>query len=255
MKHTLTFFILITFCSCGQNSASIKKAKETASTTTDTVSLQDKVRLDSIPNITYNKQIEPVENEINELTMDDWRKEQDSMRNEILKRKPNKFLKESFLQEMYIRNVATVSNDSLFVTIPFDLHGADCIAPDGYSTDISFNFKLADTLIFPEILPFQEHEYGSVDKERKLSGKFQLEEQTDKHVIYHCAKYKRTLVLFRTSNESGTVAYFFTGVGQKRINGKNVYKIMGSYNEDDKNSLYPFTSTTLLNTGYEIFLR
>jgi hypothetical protein len=255
MNHTHTFLLLIAFCSCGQNTTSIKKMENSDSIRKNSVSLTDKVLLDSIPAITQKKPIEPVENEITDLTMNEWKKQQDSIRNEILKRKPNKLLKESFLQEMYIRNVARVSNDSLFVNIPFNLHGADCGAPDGYSTDISFSFKLGDTLIFPEILDFQEHEHGYVTNERKLSGKFQIEEQTDKHVIYHSAKYKRTLVLFRTSDESGTVAYYFTRVGQKRINGKNVYKIMKSYNGDDKNSLYPFTSTILLNTGYELFLR
>ena len=148
----------------------------------------------------------------------------------------------------------SVSKDSLFVTIPFDLHGADCGAPDCYSTDISFSFKFGDTLIFPKILQFQEHEHGCVDKEKQLKESFQLVEQTDKHIIYHSTKYKRTLVLFRSNKANGTTAYYFTEVGRNKINGKNIYNIVKDYNEEDKNSIYPFTSWDLTTNEYENFL-
>jgi hypothetical protein len=103
----------------------------------------------------------------------DWQKKQDSLRNVILEGKPNEILKNSFLQEMYIRNVASVIKDCVFVNIPFDVHGPDCGAPDCYTTEISFSIKINDSLLFPENLKFQEHEYGCVDNEQKLSGTFQ----------------------------------------------------------------------------------
>ncbi|HEX6180963.1 MAG TPA: hypothetical protein VFZ47_06925, partial [Chitinophagaceae bacterium] len=131
--------------------------------------------------------------------------------------------------------------------------GADCAAPDCYSTDISFHFKLGDTLIFPQQVQFQEREHGCVKKITNLAGGFQLIEQTDRHVIYHSNKYKRTLVLFRSNKESGTFAYFFKEVDQHRINGENLYKIVKDYNEEDKNSIYPFTSW-ILSADYEKFL-
>jgi hemerythrin superfamily protein len=43
-------------------------------------------------------------------------------------------------------------------------------------------------------------------------------------------------------------------VGQGRINGKNIYKIMKDYNEEDENSIYPFTSWVLSTNDYENFI-
>lgn len=150
--------------------------------------------------------------------------------------------------------MATISNDSVTVDIPFNVHGPDCGAPDCYSTDIRFSFKLGDKLIFPKNLPFTEHEHGCVDKEQKLSGTFQLIEESIKHVIYYSTKHKRTLVLFCSNKENGTTAYYFTGLGDNRINGQNVYNITKEYNDEDKNSIYPFTSWVLTTSEYENFM-
>lgn len=244
MTQILSFFAILIFCSCREQ-------------TQQETSTQDKHvhYVDSIKNVDTLKKNKTAENNGEELTMLEWKKHEDSLRNEILKSKENKILKESFLQEMYIRNIASVSKNSLFVTIPFNLHGADCGAPDCYSTDISFRFRFGDTLIFPKTLQFQEHEHGCVDKEKHLTGDFQLIEQTDRHVIYHSTKQKRTLVLFSSNKDNGTTAFYFTEVGQNRINGKNVYNIMKDYNEEDKNSIYPFTSWILTTNEYETFLK
>lgn len=114
------------------------------------------------------------------------------------------------------------------------MHGADCIAEDCYSTDVSFSFKLGDTLFFPEKVQFREHEHGCVDKETRISSFFQLKELNADLVIYRSDKYNRTLVLFRADKKSGAYAFYFTKVGPERINGKNVYKIRDKYNEEDK---------------------
>ena len=242
MRQTITFLIIIIYCSCGQENGQAK-------TTQDTISVNN------INNLNTLKAKRNVENKTSELTMLEWEKHEDSIRNQILQKKGNKILKESFLQEMYIRNVVSVSKDSLLITIPFNLHGPDCIAPDCYTTDISFSFKLGDTLIFPKNMQFQEHEYGCVDKEKQLSGNFQLIEQTNKYVIYHTTKHKRTLVLFSSNEGVGTTAYYFTQVEQNRISGNKLYSITKNYNEEDKNSIYPFTSWVLTTTEYENFLK
>ena len=244
MRQILSFFAILIFCSCGEQ-------------TQQETPIQDKHvhSIDSIEKVdSFQKNKTTVKNE-GKLTMLEWENYQDSLRTEILKSKSNKVLKESFFQEMYIRNVVRILNDSLFVTIPFNLHGPDCGAPDCYSTDVSFSIKLDDTLIFPETLQFQEHEYGCVDNESKLSGVFQLVEQTNRHVIYHSTKQKRTLVLFSIDKESGTIAYYFTGVGHNRINGKNVYNFMPEFNEEETNSIYPYTSWVLTTKEYENFLQ
>lgn len=237
MKETFRFLIIIiALCACGHRNE-------------DTATKQNSVSTDSINNRAFNKT-----NEKTELAMPEGERHEDSLRSAILRKKENAVLKESFLQEMYIRNVATISSDSVFVTIPFNLHGPDCGAPDCYSTDIHFSFKLDATLVFPKTFQFQEHEHGCVDKEKKLSGSFELVEETRKHVIYHSGKHKRTLVLFRSNKENGTTAYYFTGVRQNRINGQNVYTIVKDYNEGDTNSVYPFTSWVLTTNEYENFI-
>jgi hypothetical protein len=186
-------------------------------------------------------------------TTDNWQKHQDSLRSEILKRKENKLVKESFLQEMYIRDIVRVSNDSVLVHIPFNLHGFDCGAPDCYSTDVSFGFKLGDSLKFPETLPFKEHEFGCVP-ETRLSGVFQLQEQTAEHVIYHSTKHKRTLVLFSNYKIWGTTAYYFVGLEQDKITGKKVYEILDKA-INELNEFYKiYTSTFLETPEYEHFL-
>ncbi|HEX6169950.1 MAG TPA: hypothetical protein VFZ33_09665, partial [Chitinophagaceae bacterium] len=114
MRSTLAFLIIIlAFCSCGQ------KGEQTETKS-------DNVAVDSMDNTASTKTSEKVTNNSTELTILEWQKQQDSIRNEILKTKKNQVLKKSFLQEMYIRNVASILRDTLFVTIPFDLHGADC---------------------------------------------------------------------------------------------------------------------------------
>jgi hypothetical protein len=176
-----------------------------------------------------------------------WSNRQDSIRNEILNRKENKMLKESFLQEMYIRDVVRVSNNSLFVVIPFNLHSFDCGAPDCYSTDVSFNFKLGDRLEFPKTLPFTEYEHGCVPEETKLSGTFKLQEETEKHVIYHSEEHKRTLVLF-SNKVIGTTAFYFVEVEENKINGKSVYEILEK-DTDYLNSFYSIYRSWILTTN------
>jgi len=241
MRPILTFLTILVLCSCGQQSKQTKTSQNT--TPLDSGNISPVLATD-----------EKINNKTTEKDFVDWEKYQDSLRNEILNRKKNKILKESFLQEMYIRNVATISNDSVTVNIPFNVHGPDCGAPDCYSTDISFGFKLGYKLIFPKKISFTEYEYGCVDKEQKLSGIFQLQEETTNHVIYYSTKHKRTLVLFSSNKENGTTAFYFTGLGENRINGQNVNNIMKEYDEEDKNSIYPFTSWVLTTNEYENFI-
>jgi hypothetical protein len=241
MNQVLVFFTLVIFCSCLQK-------KRQPETIPEKISAGN--RNDTIPALTKERQV----NNVTELTLPEWEKYEDSLRNVILRQKDNKVLKESFLQEMYIRNAVTVSNDTVIIEIPFDLHGPDCGAPDCYSTAIRLSFKLQGKLIFPENVQFQEHEKGCVEKEVKLSGNFRLVEQTGSHIIYHAAKHKRTLVLFRSVKTTGSAAWYFTNAGAGRINGKNVYTVIQNYNEEDENSIYPFMSWILKTNEYEVFL-
>lgn len=227
---TITYLTTTILCSCGQHNDRTK-------TTLDNISDNSATTKE-----TKNEKIV------------DWEPYQDSLRTEILKSKDNEILKNSFLQEMYIRNAFTILNDTLFFKIDFNLHGADCGAPDCYSTDISFSFKLGDTLIFPKNLKFDEHEHGCIDKEKHLTGRFDLIEQTDKYVLYHSIKQKRTLVLFSSNEDIGTTAFYFTDVDQNKINGTNLFTVSDITSENYDESDYPFTSWTLSTNEYENFI-
>jgi len=155
------------------------------------------------------------------------------------------------LQEIYaIRNVVSVSGGIVFFDISFDLHGNDCGSPDCYRTDVSFNFKLGDTLKFPQKLAFQEHEDGCDTSEKKISGTFELQELNEKYVIYYSTKYKRTLVLFSSNKESGTYAYYVTDAKQNQINSKNVYQALKYFDEEGSFSLNIYRSSILLKREY-----
>ncbi|MEX1000935.1 MAG: hypothetical protein WDZ35_02360 [Crocinitomicaceae bacterium] len=237
MRQIFALLTILTLCSCGQQNEQTK---------TTPVIVSDDSSNKSDNSVTSEKtESKPVS---------DWQQYQDSLRNEILKSKESEILKRSFLQEMYIRNVVTISNDSLRFLIPFNLHGPDCGAPDCYSTDISFSFKFGDTVIFPKNLSFQEHEHGCIDKEMHLSGNFKLFEQTDKHIIYHSNQHKRTLVLFSSNEYTETTAFYFTGVKKNKINGKNIYTIADVTDENFSEKDYPFTSWILTTNEYENFI-
>lgn len=241
MKQILVFLALLVFCACGKQNGQTKASEDTTSlnnSNTASVLMTD----------------ERVGIQTTDSQLRDWEKNQDSLRSKILNGKQNNALKESLLQEMYIRNVATISNDSVVVNIPFNLHGPDCVAPDCYSMDVRFVLKLGDRLIFPASLAFNEHQHGCVEKEYKLSGVFRLVEETARHVIYYSGKHKRTLVLFSSNKENGTTAFYFTNLNEKRINGQNVYNIRKEYNEEDEDSIYPFTSWALTTNEYENFV-
>lgn len=241
MRRIFIFFTTLVLFSCGQQEEQTKTPL--TSTPIDTAEIYSNLNSNGRSDYTNEG-----------FDIHSWDKHQDSLRDEILKGKENKILKESFLQEMYIRDVVSISNDSLFIAIPFDVHGPDCGAPDCYSTDISFSIKFEDTLIFPKNIRFKEHEYGCVDKEIKLQGSFLLVEKTSDHVIYYSPMAKRTLVLFSSNKANGTTAFYFTGTSENTINGENIYTIMGDYEEGDEQSIYPFTSWVLTTSEYENFI-
>jgi hypothetical protein len=164
---------MFSFYSCREKNEKKEAAQENIAPTSDSIGKTNIPKSNSTSQAAANH------------NFTDWQNYQDSLRKEILKRRENIILKKSFLQEMYIRNVVKVLNDTLFFIIPFNLHGADCTAPDCYSTDVSFKFKLGNSVEFPKELQFQEYEYGCVNNEIKISGFFQLKEISADHVIYH----------------------------------------------------------------------
>jgi hypothetical protein len=228
MKTIISFFIVFfLFCCVQKAEIESKSAKQNSNSS----NIQDG----------NNKQ--------GDFDLKDWNRREDSLRNEVAKTKPNKILKESFLQELYLKDVATVEDNMVLVKLPFDLHYPDCGAPDGYTTEVSFSLRLEEPMVFPETLPFREHEYGFVEKEFEINDNFILSEKTDRLVVYYCLKYKRTLVLFngnRKYETSRSGAYYFSGLKRNAITDKVIDDIV--YNCVEMDEVYcPFMNHKLSN--------
>lgn len=179
---------------------------------------------------------------------------QDSLRNVILKSKPNKILKESFLQELYIRNAVDVKNNEIVGYIVFNLHGPDCGAPDCFSNDVSFKMKLTNPFKFPKMLEITEQENGCVEKKHHYKDIFVLVEESKNFVLYHSSQLKKSLVLFRNYKDFGSTAFYFVNVSKNQITEKNLKTLIENYNDDDSKSVYPFSSWSLDTPDYQTFL-
>jgi hypothetical protein len=180
---------------------------------------------------------------------------QDSLRTVVLKSKTNKILKESFLQELYIRNAVDVKNNEIVGNIVFNLHGPDCGAPDCFSNDVSFKMKLNNPFRFPKMIEITEKEVGCIEKKHQYKDTFVLVEESKNFVLYHSAKLKKSLILFRNYKNFGSTAFYFTNVSKNQITEKNLQKLIENYNEDNPKSVYPFSSWSLDTPDYQTFLR
>lgn len=195
------------------------------------------------PNVTYSS------------TLDDWNKMQDSLRNHILKSKPDQIVKNSLFQEFYIRGIAEPIADNLVVKIPFNVHTNDCGAPDCYTTEVEFQLPYQDTITLPKSVKFSENETGCIDQETRFSSTFdQVLHQTN-CVIYYCQKYKRALALvqFPSSHPQGgwNNARYFTEVDSATITAQMALNPEAFFGSNE--TQYPYTSWTLNTTEYEMF--
>lgn len=182
-----------------------------------------------------------------------WEKSQDSLRQVVLNRKENTILKESFLQEFYIRNVLRIDKEKVILNIPFNLHGLGCMAPDCYSTDVILSLSLSDSLVFPRLVEFEEYEHGCVEQESKLVGQFQLKEKNNKRIIYSSNDPQRHLMLLSNESERG-IAYYFYDIELEKITNKNLDDLLLALEVFDGGSKYPHKSFILSTNEYEWFL-
>ena len=182
-----------------------------------------------------------------------WEEEQAVFREQLVAGLTNEVLKNSFLQEMYIRKVAKVSGDTVYIDIGFNLHGYDCGAPDCYTTDVSFNFPLGDSLIFPESLPFTEHEYGCLDDGYQISGVYKLVDSDYRYVKYVSAKNKRTLFLFSDKEDNWSIAHYYVGIDPARLH-YHTLDTLNRYLEEEETDLQPYMSWTLSTNQYDRFI-
>lgn len=185
------------------------------------------------------------------LKSDDWDVNQDSLRALILDSKPNNLLKGSLLEELYIRGIAGISNDSVFVEIPFNLHSLDCGVTDCYTTEVHFAFSHNNqSLIFPQDLSYSITETGCVDSENYVSGEMNLIDFSAEYVNYYMPDQQSSLVIIR-KDERKEYAYYFPNVDSDSIKVDQVSEIL-LHLADTVTA--PYRSSVLLHSEYEAFL-
>lgn len=180
-----------------------------------------------------------------------------AVRSLVLSKMKKSILKNTCLEEFYLQELAKTTNDSIVITLPFDLHGYDCGAPDAYTTEVRFSLPKETPIVFPDLLPFYEKQTGF--EEYHFKDTYELIEATSKHVIYHCEARRRTLVLFFPKVKGswrGNVNYF-VGVGRNRFNGKNIYTVREKFRDDkpaNEWNIAPYMLTRFNQIEYEYML-
>ena len=177
---------------------------------------------------------------------------QDSLRNVLIKSKPNKILNESLLQELYIRGLVIQEGQKFKFDLPFNLHGADCGAPDCFTTNISFEIPASSPLQFPKNIQFVKHEFGcGVEKESQEKGNFELVEKSGDYINYYSKDHHSNLVYLGEERQ----LYYFPETKSKSIRIGALAHFFENYDEDKSSILFPYQSTSVTTNEYEHFIR
>lgn len=174
---------------------------------------------------------------------------QDSLRNVLLKSKPNENLKSSLLQELYIRGLVNQEGNKIFFELPFNLHGLDCRAPDCYSTDISFEIPLTEPIEFPDKINFKLYEYGCVEQEKSINSVLELKEKSTEYINYYSEELKSNLIIKRNGE-----LYYYPHLKTNSIGIETIEKIFENYEFDD-DEIVPYQSTVMTSNEYEYFIK
>lgn len=177
---------------------------------------------------------------------------QDALRNQLLNSKPNENLKSSILQELYIRGLVNQVDDKIKFSLPFDLHGFDCRAPDCYSTDITFEIIAREPVEFPRIINFKLLEHGcGIESEISENGLFELVEQSTKYVNYYSKNQKSNLIIIDGKRE----LYYFPNTKLNSIKVDAIDKMFDDYDEETTYAIVPCQSTIMTTNEYENFIK
>lgn len=182
-----------------------------------------------------------------------WDALQDSLRGILLKSKPNQALKPSILEELYLRGLVQQESESFKFTLPFDLHGFDCGAPDCYSTDMTFEIAANNPVLFPEEIRFKMHEHGCVNPETSMAGTFEIEEQTREFINYYSKSQGSNLLIFRKDSRQEYV-YYFPLTKKDSTKGDMIDKLLKNFNEEDQNVVAPYRISSMTTREYQGFL-
>ena len=109
--------------------------------------------------------------------------------------------------------LAVDKGGKLEVVIPFDRHGASCLAPDSYTTEVSFGLSLplnpeetirVKSRVFHTEIDKQEGSYSTV---------LYLAEQKEDYVVYSSkTSPEQVLVLFQQPTLNQNYFYYFDGI-------------------------------------------
>ena len=179
--------------------------------------------------------------------MDRFQKNQDSLRNELLKIKKDKLLLNSVFEEHYIRGLVTNEKDLLKFKLPFNLHGSDCGAPDCYTTLLEFEIPNSSPLKLPKKIKVNGMEYGCVEN-KKWSYDFKLIESSDQLVNYYSDKLKSNLYFTR----KGRLIYY----PHEKENSISLVELDQMYDnwEFDDSELTPYLSNKMTIMDYKVFM-
>ena len=202
--------------------------------------------------VRFQKEVDSVINQIKMLNSHlSFQETQDSLRGLLLKSKPNKNIKASLLQELYIKGLVNQVGDAIVVKVPFNLHSFDCGAPDCYSTDVTFKIPATNPIVFPKEINFNIKEYGCGIKQIMiLKTPFKLIAQSPNHVNYYSEKIKSNFVIL---GEKRTV-YYFEDVQPNEIKIDLIHKIIEGQDDDDPNAIIPYRSFIMESKSYSDFI-
>ena len=186
----------------------------------------------------------------------EYQKEQDSLRLELKKEKNDSSFNSPFIEELYLKGLATKEGDSINIFIPFDSHSADCGAPDCYVTEVSFSLPIFSPLILPDSLDILYCNTGCYqDSITGYPSTFHAINKGEKMIIYYNWNDKASLILFTKDGKklSGATAFFLENVESNQLTPHNIYNLYKNYSEEE-DSIYPYSSTRL-RRGYEYFFK
>lgn len=178
----------------------------------------------------------------------------DSVKNILLQAKSNDLVKNSFLQEYYIRNVIVEKKDSLELILPFNLHGIDCGAPDCYTTELRIQLPIGQVILFPKKLIFTEKEMGCVEKESNLKGVMNLIAANEHYIMYGNAQYKKLLFLAKSNDKYSSLAYYFSDYNWMLKSKAAILQDVSKFDEGKSQAVDPYTSTVLSTKDYTLFI-
>ena len=178
-----------------------------------------------------------------------FEKTQDSLRNLLLKSKPNNNLKSSILQELYIRGLVSQEGEKISFKLPFNLHGLDCGAPDCYSTDISFEIPATVPMEFPDKINFKLHDHGCIKKEKLINSTFELKEESTEFVNYYSEELKSNLIIV----DNGRL-YYYSHLKDGSVKLETIEKMFEN-KEFEESETVPYQSTVMISNEYENFLK